>query len=136
MSDRTYRNQLLLDRLKPRQEFQHRYEQHSRHRGEQLEAFVNDVHEPLEPRIVMGKSNRHDDVADDVRYGNGQYGVQVHGVLLLGLADVQELFDFPHYSSLHLGLSASHISHAKSSEAVVDEPPLVLPEFALDVDDT
>ena len=73
--------------------FQHREEDHVASLVEQSEAFVKEMHEPLELLVVMFESCGHDHAADDVAYGTVQHWGRVDRVLLLSHDGVEEVVD-------------------------------------------
>lgn len=47
------------------------------HASEELEALGDEVHEELEPGVLQGEADAHDDGADNVADGGGENGGEV-----------------------------------------------------------
>lgn len=76
----TYLGYLGACGLEARQVAHDRDEVDVAHASEELEAFGDKVHEELEPGVLQGEADAHDDGTDDVADGGGKHGGEVGGL--------------------------------------------------------
>lgn len=81
---------------------QHRDEDHSSSQIEQAEALVKQMHKPYELFVIMVKSCRHDDAADDIADGTVEYRGGVERIGFLVSDGIEKIVNLLLHSRLHL----------------------------------
>ena len=112
---------------------QHREENHCSSQIEQAEALVKQIHKPFELFVIVVKSCRHDDAADDIADGTIEYRGGIERIGFLVSDGIKKIVNLLLYSGLHLFRSHAPMLH--SELLLMQKSSVILPQLSFGIDD-